>query len=64
MLAIWKQGAFKKVQVTWLTAKKASSAPRMLPTLVEKEGIEGKKVWRFFSAEKEARIAERSDILK
>lgn len=52
------------MQVTWLTAKKASPAPTTLPTLVENERIEGKKVWRFFSAEKEARIAERSGILK
>lgn len=60
LLAIWKQSAFKKVQVKWFTAKKASPAPM----LVENEGTEGKKVWRFFSTEKQAKIAERSDILK
>lgn len=64
LLAIWKQSAFKKVQVTWFTAKKASPAPTALPMLVENEGTEGKKVWRFFSTEKQAKIAERSDILK
>lgn len=41
LLAIWKQNTFKKVQITWLTAKKASLAPT-LPTLVE--GIEVRKV--------------------
>lgn len=49
LLAIQKQSTFKKVQVTWLTAKKASSAPKTSPTLVENEEIEGKKVGRFFS---------------
>lgn len=62
LLAIQKQSTFKKVQITWLTTKKASPAPTTSPTLVENEGIKGKKILRFFSAEKEARIAERSDI--
>lgn len=52
VLAIWKQSAFKKVQVTRFTAKKASPAPTALPTLVENEGTEGKKVGRFFQYRK------------
>lgn len=64
LLAIQKQSTFKKAQITWLTTKKASPAPTTSPTLVENEGIKGKKILRFFQCRKRSKNCRKKWYIK